>query len=230
MWVADKLVYRGEDDFVRAYWGDELVWYKKLPGNMLIYTSVSGQVVVPYRDGRGWEGDDYTYAFGSRVTSNTYEDGYGFLVCESDITKVDYAFPNKTDLLTVVMPDGVINIGLCAFEWCTNLSSVVIPEGVQVIGQSSFYGCSSLSSIELPSTVSLIRWMAFWTCSNLSEVILDAVVPPDILDPLSPEESRANWPFKDCAADLVIKVPAGSVQAYRTANIWSNYASKIISQ
>ena len=32
MWVADKLVYRSEDDFIMAYKGSELVW--ELPSGL----------------------------------------------------------------------------------------------------------------------------------------------------------------------------------------------------
>ena len=36
MWNADKIVYRNDDSFVRAYQGSELVW-EKIPNNTIYY-------------------------------------------------------------------------------------------------------------------------------------------------------------------------------------------------
>ena len=93
-WIADKLVYRNEDDFIRAYWGDELVWEKYMPNNKIYYTSTDSNIVVPFRDGRGPTGDDYTAGFGSRVVSNIYND-FGILTFDNDVTTVNYGFTNK---------------------------------------------------------------------------------------------------------------------------------------
>ena len=34
MWNADKIVYRNDDSFLRAYQGSELVWEKTLTNDM----------------------------------------------------------------------------------------------------------------------------------------------------------------------------------------------------
>ena len=61
MWNADKIVYRGDDSFVRAYQGGELIWEKPSSNNKIFYTSTDGQIVTPHRiDG-----------FGSNIISNT---------------------------------------------------------------------------------------------------------------------------------------------------------------
>ena len=67
MWTADKLVYRGEDDFIKAYQGSELVWYRDR--NKIFYTSTDGSIITPYVG----TGDEY--GFGANIVSNTYSDG-----------------------------------------------------------------------------------------------------------------------------------------------------------
>ena len=51
---------------------------------------------------------------------------------------------------TVILPDGLSNIYLYAFESCTNLISINIPNTVGEIGRYAFSGCSSLSSLTIP--------------------------------------------------------------------------------
>lgn len=221
-WVADKLVYRGEDDFIRAFWGNDLVWEKYMPDYRIYYTSTDQNIVVPFRDGRGPESQNYAYAFGARVVSNVYND-FGILTFDDTVTKVDYGFANKNTLLTIKLPDSVSYIGLCAFNFATNLVEVNIPEGVQVIYESAFYGCRSLPSITLPSTITNIGWLAFSHCDSLEEVIIMATVPPVLY-------GDGKSVFENNAPGRLIKVPAGSVEAYKAAAGWSEYADYIVSQ
>ena len=47
----------------------------------------------------------------------------------------------------------VVEIGEGAFTNCTQMISVIIPEGVAAIATNAFVGCSSLSNVLFPSTV-----------------------------------------------------------------------------
>lgn len=219
MWVADKLIYRGEDDFIRAYKGNELVWEKVMPTNKIYYTTTDSTVDVPYRDGRGGTGEDYTEGFGARIVSNTYY-GFGIITFNNDVTKVKFGFVYDNKLETVTLPSNVQTIDTSAFDSCTSLISIKIPEGVTSIGWLAFYGCSSLPTITLPSTLTSIDADAFRSCIRLREVIIMATTPPTIAGDI----------FRDCPADMLIKVPAGSVNTYRSATGWSDYASQIVSQ
>jgi hypothetical protein len=52
----------------------------------------------------------------------------------------------------VTIPEGVTEIGSCAFADCTKLTSVTIPSSVTTIGSWAFAGCSSLSTVDFKGT------------------------------------------------------------------------------
>ena len=242
MWAADKLVYRGEDDFIRAYQGSELVWYRD--SNKIFYTSTDGNIVTPYVE----EGDEY--GFGANIVSNTYSGGQGVILFDGNVTKIGRkAFQNKTKLLSIDIPDSVTKINTLAFDGCKNLRSIVIPDSVTEIGQfilsychrlSSIVlssnitflnegvclNCDSLVSVTIPDSVVRIGTEVFQTCLNLTEVIVNSTVPP-ILD--STEDNIYNQ-FSLNGDYRKIKVPAASLRAYKTAPGWSTYAADIIAQ
>ena len=52
----------------------------------------------------------------------------------------DQAF-NGSDLISVILPDGITTIGRNAFFFCSALKSITIPASVTNIGTGAFYGC-----------------------------------------------------------------------------------------
>ena len=54
-----------------------------------------------------------------------------------------------------------------------NIKTIVIPEGVTEIGDNAFFGCINLTTITIPSTVSSIGFGAFAYCSGLTSIIVD---------------------------------------------------------
>ena len=61
---------------------------------------------------------------------------------------------------------------MSAFEGCSKLTSVVIPEGVREIGNDAFWGCDALEQVFLPSTLEKIEYNAFRNCESLTEIII----------------------------------------------------------
>lgn len=74
-----------------------------------------------------------------------------------------------------------------------------------------------MKTITIPSSVTEIQYRAFYDCNILSHVICEPATPPS----LSPES------FGGCDAFQRISVPAGSFDAYRSAENWSRYALQI---
>ena len=127
-------------------------------------------------------------------------------------------FQDCTSLSSVTIENGVTNIGERDFWNCTSLTSIDIPDSVTAINNDAFYKCTSLSNVTIGSGVTSIGWSAFANCSSLTNVIINALTPP----PLTNSDA-----FNDTNANLVIYVPAESLEAYKTESSWSGYASRI---
>ena len=73
---------------------------------------------------------------------------------------------------SVIIPDGVTEIGSHAFDGCTNLISVTIPDSVTKIRDYAFRKCKSLTSVTIPDSVTEIECHAFESCSRLKSIII----------------------------------------------------------
>ena len=118
--------------------------------------------------------------------------------------------------ITADMLKGVTSIKDAAFNYCSSLTSVEIPNSVTNIGDGAFGYCSALTSIEIPNSVTSIGNNAFLGCGSLTSVTVLATTPPSLGAAVFPSSS-----------DLKIYVPAESVEAYKAATNWKDYASKI---
>ena len=135
----------------------------------------------------------------------------------SSVTEIGYyAFSNCSSLTSIKIPSSVTEIGEGAFSDCSSLKNIEIPSSVTEIGEGAFYGCSSLTSIEIPSSVTKIGGDAFLDCKSLKSMYLRATTPP----------SLGSSAFSSCPADFY--VPMEAVEAYKNAEGWSKYASRIV--
>lgn len=160
----------------------------------------------------------------------------------SSVTIIDVgAFSGCTSLTSVTIPENVTSIGNQAFRNCTSLTTITIPKTVKTIGNSfldcdaletvtfaegsqlesignyAFANCSKLTSISLPSRLTSIGNYAFNNCSSLTTVTILATTPPTL--------SNTN---AISTATTQIQVPMASVDAYKTATNWSNFADIIV--
>ena len=77
---------------------------------------------------------------------------------------------DSSSLVSVVLPDGVTEIGDGAFWHCTKLYSVNISSTVRTIGSKAFWQCSSLMSVNLPEGVTSLGDYAFNNCHSLESI------------------------------------------------------------
>ena len=97
----------------------------------------------------------------------------------------------------------------------SQLSEVILEEG-QTTVTSSYNNCKLLKFVTLPSTINYISSSPFHGSSAIEWFICKAVTPPVMSTVLG--YIPHNWKFY---------VPDGSVDAYKSASGWSQYASKI---
>lgn len=82
------------------------------------------------------------------------------------------AFAGSITLKSLVIPEGVTEIGAYAFECCSVLESVTLPASLRSIGKGAFSGCVALTAVEIPEGVESIGDGAFFFCRKLTSVSL----------------------------------------------------------
>ena len=127
-----------------------------------------------------------------------------------------FAFEYCYSLTNITLPSGLTSIGTAAFANCSSLTSINIPNSVTSIESTAFKYCSGLTSCTIGSGVTSIGQYVFQNCSSLVSVTVFATTPPSL-----------GYRALDNTNNCVIFVPSQSVEIYRTAYNWSDYASRI---
>ena len=162
--------------------------------------------------------------FNALIISHTYTNGQWVIVFSNPITSIgERAFYDCTSLTSVTIPDSVTSIGFAAFEGCTSLTSVRIPNSVTSIEYSAFNSCTSLKSITIPDSVTSIGWSTFYGCTSLKSVYCKATTPPTEGSYIF---SYFNNGYKPIGCKIY--VPRNSVEAYKSADGWKEYADYIV--
>ena len=125
------------------------------------------------------------------------------------------AFLNCYNLSSVTIGSSVTTLDIDSFGNCA-LTSIDLPNSVQYIKSWAFELCYHLSSVTIPSGVTSIGSNAFYNCTSLSSITVLATTPPTLGGNAFQNTNNAT-----------IYVPAASVNTYKEASGWSNYASRI---
>ena len=158
----------------------------------------------------------------SQLTTIKYQVFYkctnltSFAIPKGVTTLEDQSF-QESGLTSIYIPNTVTSMGN-AFRNCANLKQVTFQEGCQMtkIDNQTFMG-TGIVSIEIPASITEIGGYAFYNCQDLETVTLLAneVVSID------------KDTFKNVGNLAEIYVPAGLVESYKAADIWSSYSEKI---
>ncbi|MBQ2414250.1 MAG: leucine-rich repeat protein [Rikenellaceae bacterium] len=172
----------------------------------------------------------------------------GTVTLSENLSIIDVGlFENCTSLTHITIPNNVTYIGnpnstsnIGAFDGCSSLQSVIIGSGVKTISWNSFKKCSSLTNIVIPDNVTLISFSAFENCTALESVVIGSGVKTIGADVFrycyalnNITCSRTTPPsikpstFSTIGSSPKIYVPAGSGEAYKAAQYWSDYADII---
>ena len=114
------------------------------------------------------------------------------------------------------MSNNVTLIDGDSFSYCGALTGITFSRNLKTIEGGAFKNCSGFTSITIPNSVTSIGYQTFYNCSGLNSIIVNSSTPPTL--------GGASF---DNTNNCPIYVPAESVEAYKTATYWSNYASRI---
>lgn len=220
----------------------ELPWYEKI-------NNIKSVII---EDGVTSIGD-YAFYFSDYLVSIeipnsvTSIGSYAFKFCDSmtsidipnNVTSIgEQAFMGCSSLTSINIPNGVTSIGASTFFGCSSLRSIDIPNSVTSIGETAFYGCSNITSaiigngvtsigdwafngcfymnsVTLGNNVVSIGAQAFYKCRNLTSITCEALLPPTM--------GEKVW--YNVSTSIPVYVPAESVEAYKSADGWSQFTN-----
>lgn len=160
------------------------------------------------------------------------------------------AFMYCSSLKEITIPKTVVEIGMVAFYNCTALESVefehgsmlsligggndgFVPDGYgatwETLHLGAFANCTSLKSIEIPGNLDTLENGAFYGCSSLASVTMNSPMPPVLKNNTGTTRTGSDgyFHFQKTSSSLKIIVPSGSLNTYKGAKGWKEYASKI---
>ena len=113
-----------------------------------------------------------------------------------------YLFRNASKLVSVEMPDTILNIpGQVyhgAFSGCDNLNTVKLSKKLKVLGSGTFADCSALESVELPDSIEQLGSCVFVGCKSLRTIKMPAGL----------SEIGANL-FEGCSSLVLVEFAEG---------------------
>ncbi len=108
---------------------------------------------------------------------------------------------------------GMTDLLRYAFRYCPNLEEITLPVNLTFIGAQCFDGDKKLGpDFVIPPKVAKIDWYAFHDCTGIKRFKVMNTAPPTI---------------SDMPTTAKYYVPDESVEAYKAAENWSEFASKI---
>ena len=105
------------------------------------------------------------------------------------------------------------NIGRYAF-YDLPIVKVETGDSLETIGESAFWMCKELTEVTLGKNLKEIGDNAFHAADALMKVTCYAEVPPVIVN----DYNAINYKFEK---EGTLYVPAGSIEAYKSANLWN---------
>ena len=155
-------------------------------GHSKYYTPAGSVYGLPYSRNGSSKGDDrygkpftrYEYSLDDdgNATITKYNGNVSSIIIPEKldghtVVKIgNSVFENRTELVSVMLPDTVTEIGYSAFENCKNLKTVILSNNLTTIYDSAFSGCISLNGVVLPSSMLYIYYDAFYNCTSLTKI------------------------------------------------------------
>ena len=189
-------------------------------------------------DSSGSCGTNVTYSYVESTHTLTIS-GTGDMEDYDNVIDLPW-YNDCSSIKSIVIGNGVTSIGKNAFNNCEFLESITIPANVKSISEYAFYSCQKLTTVIFDGTPTLatIGKYAFRDCLSLKSITIPASVTSIgdeafmccselmSVEVYAPSCTLGSDAFKDTKLEK-ISVPNEKVAAYKTAENWSNYSSKI---
>ena len=106
------------------------------------------------------------------ASDNIYHTSVDGILFNKDKTTL-MIYPRCLQATSYTVPNTVTELDQHAFDGCTNLTSIILPDGLLGVGIYAFKDCTQLPSISIPSSVNDLHVTVFEGCTNLSNIIVD---------------------------------------------------------
>lgn len=140
---------------------------------VVVITSLVGFTTVSYAATRSFTSGDLSCTLDTDTGVFTVRgSGRGAGYANSTTKRAPWYNLYRNQIKSVVIEDGVIEIGAYWFYNCSNLASVTFADSVDTIGDCCFRSCSSLQNITLPKNCSWYYKELFLDCTSLKWAIM----------------------------------------------------------
>ena len=120
-----------------------------------------------------------TYGDSSSMPWNTRKAEINTIIIENGVTEIgQFCFCECSNVTTVSIPDSVTIIKMNAFLNCTSLTDIHLPEELTEIGGGAFLNCTSLTSIIIPEKLTSLETYSFIDCASLKNIQFLGLTPP----------------------------------------------------
>jgi len=143
----------------------------------------------------------------------------------SSCEKTSQVVPQYSHLTYITYDNNKINVHSNAFdaniayhEYNDGFGIILFESPVKYINNYAFRSYASLTSVTIPDSVIAIGEWAFYGCNKLTSVYCQATTPPAL----------GYGAFQMNDSNRIIFVPIESVEAYKKAQGWRDYADRIL--
>ena len=159
--------------------------------------------------GSVFSGCEYLSAFNSKFASADKRS----LIINNELIAFAHAGATEYNI-----PEGVTTLKHMSFAWVMTyeMATLLLPNSLTTIEDGAFYDCRTISEITIPENVTYI---GSWCIETLSKIYCKATTPPTL----------SGNPFDGSQTSThTIYVPTTSVNAYKNADGWRDYAHLIV--